>query len=72
MGKGFVMTSAKLVGVWIAGGILLLLGSWIINNLKLGPGVSDAQYIFALLLGLAFFLAAGLAWISVAAAARHS
>ncbi len=65
------MTSAKLVAVWISGGILFLLGSWIINNLKLGPGVSDIQYAFALLLALAFYLVGGLAWISVAAAARH-
>ncbi len=66
------MTSAKLVAVWIIGGLLLLSGSWIMNNLKAGPGVSDVQYIFALLLSLAFFLVAGLAWISVSAAARHS
>ena len=65
------MTSAKLVAAWIIGGLLLLGGVWIVNNLKLGPGVSDVQYVFALLLALALFLLAGLAWISVAAAARH-
>lgn len=66
------MTSPKLVAVWIVGGILLLLGSWIINNLRIGPGVSDVQYAFAMVLALALFLVAGLAWISVAAATRHS
>ena len=65
------MTSAKLVAVWIVGSLLILGGSWIMNNLKLGPGVSDLQYGFAILLALALFLLAGLAWISVAAAARH-
>lgn len=65
------MASHKLVGVWVAGGILFLLGSWIVNNLRIGPGVSDFQYLFALLLALAMYLVAGLGWISVAAAARH-
>ena len=65
------MTSAKLVAVWIIGGLLLLGGSWVMNNLKIGPGVSDIQYTFALLIAFGLFLLAGLAWISVAAAAKH-
>ena len=65
------MTSIKLIAVWVIGALLLLGGSWIINNLNLGPGVSELQYTFALLLALALFLLTGLAWISVAAAARH-
>ncbi len=65
------MTSLKLIVTWVIGALLLLGGSWIINNLDLGPGVSDLQYAFALLLALGLFLLAGLAWISVAVATRH-
>ena len=63
--------SLKLVSAWIAGGILLLLGVWIIQNLKLGIGVSEFSYTFALLIALILFLIAGLCWISVAVATRH-
>lgn len=67
------MASPKLVVTWVAGALLLLAGSWIINNLRLGPGVSDVQYAFALILALVLYLLAGFAWISVAAAVRaHS
>lgn len=63
--------SIKLVSAWIMGGILLLLGVWIIQNLKLGIGVSEFSYIFALLIALILFLIAGLCWISVAVATKH-
>ncbi len=63
--------SLKLVSAWIVGGILLLLGVWIIQNLKLGIGVSEFSYIFALLIALILFLIAGLCWISVAVATKH-
>lgn len=63
--------SLKLVSAWIAGGILLLIGVWIIQNLELGVGVSEVSYIFALLIALILFLIAGLCWISVAVATKH-
>ena len=66
------MTSSKLIAFWIIGGLLLLFGSWIMHNLQIGPGVSELQYTFALLLALVLFLLAGLAWISVAAATRQA
>ena len=67
------MTSPKLLVAWVAGAVLLLAGSWIINNLKPGPGVSDVQYAFALILAFVLYLLAGFSWISVASAVRaHS
>lgn len=64
------MTS-KTIGTWGLGGVLLLLGSWIMNNLEKTIGVSDASYALAMIVALAFFLAAGLCWISVAVATKH-
>ncbi len=67
------MTSVKLVGVWILGGILLLLGSLIMTNLKLGsPGVSEFNLILSSVLALILFLGAGICWISVSVATRHA
>jgi len=67
------MTSAKLVGVWVLGGVLLLLGSLIISNLKFGqPGVTEANIIMSSVLALVLFLAAGICWISVGVATRHA
>jgi len=63
--------SVKLVGVWILGGVLMLLGTWIIQNLELNVGVSAVSYVLALLIALILFLLTGLAWISVAVATRH-
>jgi hypothetical protein len=63
--------SAKTVTVWIMGGIFLLVGVWIINNLKMDIGVSEASYIMALLISLVLFLLAGLCWISVAVATKR-
>ena len=65
------MASPKLVAAWITGALLLLLGSWIMTNLKAGPGVTDVQYAFALVLALVLYLAAGLLWISVGVAVRE-
>jgi hypothetical protein len=62
---------AKLVLTWIVGGLFLLAGAWITQNLRLDVGVSDLQYVMALAVALILFLMAGLAWISVAVATRH-
>ena len=63
--------SVKLVGVWILGGVFMLLGTWIVQNLEFNVGVSGFSYIVALLIALVLFLLAGLAWISVSVATRH-
>jgi len=63
--------SVKLVGVWILGGVFMLLGTWIIQNLELNVGVSGFSYMLALLIALVMFLLTGLAWISVSVATRH-
>ncbi len=65
------MTSARLIGFWVLGGLFMLFGVWILNNLENVIGVSDFSYVFALLVALASFLVTGLFWISVAAATRH-
>lgn len=61
----------KLIGAWVAGGILLLAGIWIVSNLEMTVGVSETSYILALLAALGLILASGLLWISVAVATRH-
>ena len=61
----------KLVGTWIAGGIFLLAGTWIVNNLRLETGVSDLSYALALVIAFILFLIAGLCWINVSVAAKH-
>jgi membrane protein DedA with SNARE-associated domain len=63
--------SMKLVGSWIAGALLILAGTWIIQNLKLEVGVTELSYALALIVAFIFFLLAGLAWISVAVATRR-
>jgi hypothetical protein len=63
--------SVKLVGVWILGGVFMLLGTWIIQNLEFNVGVSSVSYALAILISFVLFLLAGLAWISVAVATRH-
>ena len=63
--------SAKTVGVWILGGIFLLIGVWIIRNLELNIGVSEVSYVMTLLISLVLFLLAGLCWISVAVATKR-
>ncbi len=60
-----------MVGTWIAGGFFFLIGTWIVNNLRLETGVSQLSYALALIIALVFFLVAGLAWINVAVAAKH-
>jgi len=63
--------SAKLVMAWIIGGLFLLGGVWIVQNLEMNVGVGEFQYTLALLIALVLFLIAGLCWISVAVATRQ-
>jgi hypothetical protein len=63
--------SAKLVLAWIIGGLFLLGGVWITQNLELNVGVSEFQYALALVIAFVLMLMAGLCWISVAVATRH-
>ena len=46
--------SVKLVGVWVLGGVFMLLGTWIVQNLEFNVGVSAFSYAVALL--IAFLL----------------
>lgn len=62
----------KLIAAWIAGGLLLLAGIWIVSNLEMTVGVSGNSYILALLVALGLILASGLLWISVAVATKHN
>ena len=61
-----------MIMAWILGGLLLLGGTWIVQNLQLNVGVTDFQYYLALLIALILFLLAGLCWISVAVATRQN
>ena len=63
--------SVKLVGVWVLGGVFMLLGTWIVQNLEFNVGVSGFSYAIAILIAFVLFLLTGLAWISVAVATRH-
>ena len=63
--------SAKLVLAWIIGGMFLLGGVWITQNLELNVGVTEFQYALALVIALVLILIAGLCWISVAVATRQ-
>ena len=56
---------------WIIGGLFLLGGVWIVQNLELNAGVGEFQYALALLIALVLFLISGLCWISVAVATRQ-
>jgi hypothetical protein len=60
-----------MVAVWVLGGLFLLGGTWIVQNLQLNIGVSELQYAIALIIALVLFLMAGLCWISVAVATRE-
>lgn len=64
------MENAKLILIWIVGGLFLLSGTWVVQNLELTIGVSVFSYTFAMLIALLLFLIAGLCWISVAVGAK--
>ena len=63
--------SSKLVLSWVLGGVFLLLGIWIINNLEFGLGVTELSYGIAMLVALIFILIAGLLWINVSVAVKQ-
>jgi hypothetical protein len=63
--------SSKLVFSWVLGGVFLLLGVWIINNLRLTIGVTEVSYAIAMIVALIFILMAGLLWINVSVAVKH-
>ena len=63
--------SFKLIATWVIGGLFLLFGVWIIQNLELTIGVSEFSYLFAMTIAFLFFLVAGLCWISVAVGTKH-
>jgi hypothetical protein len=63
--------SAKLVLVWILGGLFILGGVWIVQNLEMNVGVGEFQYGLALVIAFVLVLLAGLCWISVAVATRQ-
>ena len=63
--------SFKLIATWLIGGVFLLFGVWIVNNLEFTIGVSEFSYAFAMVIALLFFLVAGLCWISVAVGTKH-
>ena len=56
--------------VWIAGALFMLTGSWVMGNLELTVGVTQASYLVAVLASFVLFLLAGLCWIAVAFAVR--
>jgi hypothetical protein len=63
--------SAKLVLVWILGGLFILGGIWILQNLEMNLGVGEFQYALAMIIAFVLVLLAGLCWISVAVATRQ-
>jgi hypothetical protein len=48
----------------------MLTGSWVMGNLELTVGVTQASYLVAVLASFVLFLLAGLCWIAVAFAVR--
>ncbi len=65
------MSSSGLIISWIVGGLFLLFGVWIINNLEFGIGVSDFSYALAIIVSLIFILIAGLLWINTSVGVRR-
>jgi hypothetical protein len=63
--------SARLVLVWILGGLFILGGIWILQNLEMNLGVGEFQYALAMIIAFVLVLLAGLCWISVAVATRQ-
>lgn len=63
--------SSKLVVSWILGGVFILLGVWITNNLEMGLGVNEMAYAIAMIVSLIFILVGGLLWINTSVAVKH-
>ncbi len=62
--------TARLVISWAIGGLFILLGVWIINNLKLTLGVSELSYVVAMIVAYILILIGGLLWINIAVAVK--
>jgi hypothetical protein len=65
------MSSSRLILLWILGGVFLLIGIWVINNLEFGPGVGEYSYAIALVVALIFILMGGLLWINTSVGVKH-
>jgi hypothetical protein len=65
------MSSSGLIFSWLIGGVFLLFGVWIINNLEYGIGVSEFSYAIAIIVSLIFILIAGLLWINTSVGVRR-
>ncbi len=63
--------TARLVLSWGIGGLFILLGVWIVNNLKLTLGVSELSYAVAMIVAYILILIGGLLWINIAVAVRN-
>jgi hypothetical protein len=63
--------SAKLIATWVLGGVFILLGAWIVNNLEFTIGVSEISYAIAMAVALIFILIGGLLWINLSVALRR-
>lgn len=63
--------TVKLISFWILGGLSMLFGFFITNNLKYEIGVTDLGFVLALVVALVLILIAGLFWISVAVASKQ-
>ncbi len=63
--------SSKLIFSWVLGGVFVLLGAWIVNNLEFGLGVSEMGYAIAMVVSLIFILIGGLLWINTAVGVKH-
>ncbi|HKZ45718.1 MAG TPA: hypothetical protein VJ343_03365 [archaeon] len=60
----------KIMLFWIAGALLIMVGSMIAGRVQKGLGVSDSAFLLALLVSFVLFLLGGLLWISVAIATK--
>ncbi len=63
--------TARLVVSWAIGGLFILLGVWIVNNLQLTLGVSELSYLVAMIVAYILILIGGLLWINIAVAVRN-
>jgi len=63
--------TAKLVLSWAIGGLFILLGVWVINNLEMTLGVSELSYSVAMIVSYILILIGGLLWINISVAVRN-
>jgi membrane protein YdbS with pleckstrin-like domain len=57
-------------GLWILGSVFMLLGAVIAGNIEWVEGTTTWSFGISVLIAFAFFLVAGLCWISSAVNAR--